>query len=367
MVYTLHSRNSHYSERMHPRLIAHGSGNYFVHFTDVDGRDRQISTSTSDIRVAETLVERIIMDANLECETRKTPLIKDWINKSYEQVRLPSGKQPSDTTKRRNALRMVAVLKDCGVDPETADIRSFAKKAANGMPICEDYLVRNGKAGHNNMRQARSLLSKQWVKYYKQVGIDTSCFSNWIAMSVESVQVKQFDASRSEESLIELRCESLKESDPQLYLAYALAYGIGLRSSEILRCKYSDFVEDYDGNKLIRISKPKGIRGATDEDFQMRVCDPWWWNEILSHREIDSELVITAQEDRITREFPKFLKEECGITDKRPVHRLRKYAGHRIMRLNGNNAFIAQRALGHSSVEMTAKVYIGMPSVVASR
>ena len=51
-------------------------------------------------------------------------------------------------------------------------------------------------------------------------------------MSVESVQVKQFDASRSEEDLIELRCEALKETDPQLYLAYALAYGIGLRSSE---------------------------------------------------------------------------------------------------------------------------------------
>ena len=366
MVYTLHNRNSQQFEGMHPRLIAHGSGNYFVHFTDVDGRDRQISTSTSHLQTAKTLVERIVSDANLECETRKTPLINDFIW-TYETSRLPSGKQPSDTTKRRNALRMVAVLKDCGINPETADIRSFAKKAANGMPICEDYLVRKGRAGHNNMRQARSLLSKQWIKYYKQIGIDTSCFSNWISMSVESVQVKQFDASRSEEDLIELRCEALKETDNQLYLAYALAYGIGLRSSEILRCKYSDFVEDYDGNKLIRISKPKGIRGATDKDFQMRVCDPWWWKEILSHRSIDSELVITAQEDRITREFPKFLKEECGIVDKRPVHRLRKYAGHRIMRLNGNNAFIAQRALGHSSVEMTAKVYVGMPSVVASR
>ena len=366
MVFTLHSTTSQYSNRMQPQLIAHGSGNYFVHFTDIDGRDRQISTSTSDSRLAESCVEAIVRDANLECETRKTPLIKDFIW-TYETSRLPSGRQPSDSTKRRNALRMEAVLKDCGINPETADIRSFAKKAANGMPICEDYLVRKGRAGHNNMRQARSLLSKQWIKFYKQVGIDTSCFSNWIAMSVESVQVKQFDASRSEESLIELRCEALKETDHQLYLAYALAYGIGLRSSEILRCKYSDFIEDYDGNKLIRISKPKSIRGATDEDFQMRVCDPWWWKEIVSNKTSHDDLIITAQEDRITREFPKFLKEECGITDKRPVHRLRKYAGHRIMRLNGNNAFIAQRALGHSSVEMTAKVYVGMPSVVASR
>lgn len=366
MVYLYSKRTSQYSDRMHPRLIAHGSGNFFVHFTDINGRDRQISTSTSDPQLAESCVEAIVRDANHECETRKTPLIKDFIW-TYETSRLPAGRQASDTTKRKNALCMFSVLKDCGINPGTMDIRSFAKKAANGMPICEDYLVRKGKSGHNNMRQARSLLSKQWIKYYKQVGIDTSCFSNWIAMIVENVQVKQFDASRSEESLIELRCESLKETDPQLYLAYALAYGIGLRSSEILRARYKDFTEDYDGNKLIRISKPKSIRGATDEDFQLRVCDPWWWSEIISHKTLLDDLIITAQEDRITREFPKFLKEECGITDKRPVHRLRKYAGHRIMRLNGNNAFIAQRALGHSSVEMTAKVYVGMPSVVASR
>lgn len=366
MVFTLRSTNRLQNGIMLPRLIAHGSGNYFVHFTDIDGRNRQISTSTSDRLTAEAMVERIVSDANFACETRKTPAIKDFIW-TYESSKLPTGRQPSDTTKHRNALRLIAVLKDCGIDPDTMDIRMFGKRATNGMPICEDYLVRNGKAGHNNMRQARSLLSKQWIRYYQQIGIDTSCFSNWVAMSVESIQVKQFDASRNEEDLIELRCEPLKQTDTQLYLAYALAYGLGLRSSEILRAKFSDLVEDYDGNKLIRISKPKSIHGATDDDYQMRVCDPWWWNEVLSYRTSLNEFIITAQEDRITREFPAFLREECGITDKRPVHRLRKYAGHRIMRLNGNNAFIAQRALGHSSVEMTAKVYVGMPSVVASR
>ena len=366
MVYTLHSRKTQQLEGMSPRLIAHKSGNWFVHFTDLEGRERQISTSTSDFALAESQVHQIVRDANLECETRKTPLIKDFIW-TYETSKLPSGRQPSDKTKRANALRLIAVLEDCGVDPETADIRSFAKKAANGMPICEDYLVRKGRAGHNNMRQARSLLSKQWIKFYKHLGIDTSCFSNWIAMNVESVQVKQFDASRSEKDLIELRCESLKELDPQLYLAYALAYGIGLRSSEILRCKYSDFFEDFDGNKLIKIHKPKSIHGATMEDTQKRVCDPWWWQEILSHRTADNDQIITAQEDRITREFPRFLKEECGITDKRPVHLLRKYAGHRIMKLNGNSIYAAKCALGHTSVEVTARIYTGMPTIIASR
>ena len=96
---------------MSPRLIPHKSGNWFVHFTDSTGRERQISTSTSDPALAESLLGGIIRDANLECETRKTPLIKDFIW-TYETSKLPSGRQPTDTTKRRNALRMVAVLID---------------------------------------------------------------------------------------------------------------------------------------------------------------------------------------------------------------------------------------------------------------
>ena len=77
---------------------------------------------------------------------------------------------------------------------------------------------------------------------------------------------------------------------------------------------------------------------------------------MISFKTSDDNLIVPVQEDRITREFTGFLRRVCGITDDRPVHRLRKYCGHRVMRANGNNAFIAQRALGHSSVEMTAKV-----------
>ena len=38
---------------------------------------------------------------------------------------------------------------------------------------------------------------------------------------------------------------------------YCLAFGIGLRSSEIQRAKFGDLHEDFDGNKLIRIHAPK--------------------------------------------------------------------------------------------------------------
>ena len=173
--------------------------------------------------------------------------------------------------------------------------------------------------------------------------------------------VTPFNPDRKELRNITSQCEKLKQYDQDMYLVYALAYGLGLRSSEIQRAKFGDLHEDFDGNKLIRIHAPK-----SGGDFQDRPCDPAWWEEVLSFKTSDDGLIVPCQEDRITREFPGFLRRRCGITDDRPVHRLRKYCGHRVMRDNGNNAFIAQRALGHSSVEMTAKVYVGMPQLARS-
>jgi len=291
---------------------------------------------------------------------RIRPLIGDMFD-IYTSNKLVQKKQANERTKGNNINRMKHILAEYDIDVGAHDIGMFAKKTGNGTPICEDYLIRYGEKGANNMRQARSIFSKGWITYYKRMGIDTTWFANWIALSIESTGINPFNAVRTEEDLIIKKCEGLRALDPELYKAYALSYGLGLRSSEILRAKYSDFFEDYESNKLIRIHNPK-----SGGEYQDRVCDPWWWDHIVSLGSGD-EFIITAGKDRITRDFPRFLREQCGVTDNRPVHRLRKYAGHRTMRLNGNNAFVAQRVLGHSSVEMTSKVYVGMPSVVASR
>ena len=146
-----------------------------------------------------------------------------------------------------------------------------------------------------------------------------------------------------------------------MYLMYALAYGLGLRSSEIKRARFKDLHLDGVGNPVIAIHNPK-----SGGNIQYRPCDPSWWEEIVSFKTSDDDLIVPVQEDRITRDFPQFLREECGVEDLRPVHRLRKYCGHRVMRSNGNNAFVASRALGHSSVEMTSRVYVGNPQIAPS-
>ena len=290
---------------------------------------------------------------------KTTPLIESLF-KTYEFNRLATGKQASDNTKRKNVVCMTRILSKYNIDPAKNDIRYFAKKV-DGQPICEHYAQYERKL--SDVRMARSIFSKGWIRYYKdRCGIDTSFFANWIALQLDSLKVKPFMPDERERQRIEEKCKHLKVLDPEMYLAYALAYGLGLRSSEIQRARYEDLWES-DGNKLIRIWDPKGVDDSqvNGRGYQDRPCDPAWWDEVISNKTTDDALIVPVQEDRIVRDFPKFLKLQCKIDDLRPVHRLRKYCGHRIMK--DNDIFISSKALGHSSIEMTSKIYSGLPSV----
>tara|TARA_B100001093_G_scaffold258454_2_gene247157 strand:- start:1651 stop:2730 length:1080 start_codon:yes stop_codon:yes gene_type:complete len=343
------------SDISQPRLLER-NGKLYTEFYCEGDRIRK-SLHTSDLNEAKRKEKLAIADEINRRISLQCPLIKHFYD-FYLSNRLMKSRQASDSTKPKNINKMETVLRFYGIDSAQQDIRQFARKTERGIPICEDFVHIHGP---NGMRMARSLFSKEWIKFYKRAGIDTSWFANWISLSLEAPPIQPFYRNEDEEELIIMKCESCKETDIEIYKAYALAYGLGLRSSEILRAKYSDLWKT--GNHhVIRIHNPKS--GGL---YQDRACDPYWWQEIKSLSTNDDDLIITCIRDRIVREFPQFLRQECMVNDKRPVHRLRKMAGDRVMRLNGNNAFIAQRVLGHSSVELTAKVYVGMPDIKASR
>lgn len=321
---------------------------------------KSLDTSCPD--EARELVHPALLEIINQRIERRTPVIKDLFH-VYEFNRLATGKQASDDTKRKNVVCMKRILAKYDIDFEKHDIRYFAKKVG-GQPIAEHYAQFERKP--TDVRMARSIFSKGWVRYYKdRCGIDTSFFANWTSLQLDSIKVKPFMPDERERQLIEDKCNQLKVLDPELYMAYALAYGLGLRSSEIQRAKFGDLWES-DGNKLIRIWNPKGVSDSEIDGrgYQDRPCDPAWWDEIMSNKTSDDALIVPVQEDRIVRDFPQFLKFSCGITDKRPVHRLRKYCGHRIMK--ANDIFISSKALGHSSIEMTSKIYSGLPTVSRS-
>ena len=332
-----------------------------MEFNINDERIRK-SLDTSCPDEARELVQPALLEIINQRIERRTPKICE-LHKIYEFNRLATGKQASDDTKRKNVVCMKRILAKYNIDPCEHDIRYFAKKVG-GQPIAEHYAQFERKP--TDVRMARSIFSKGWVRYYKErCGIDTSFFAHWTSLQLDSIKVKPFMPDEKERQLIEEKCNQLKVLDPELYLAYALAYGLGLRSSEIQRAKFGDLWES-DGNKLIRIWNPKGVNDSEIDGrgYQDRPCDPAWWDEIMSNKTSDDALIVPVQEDKIVRDFPQFLKHSCGITDKRPVHRLRKYCGHRIMK--ANDIFISSKALGHSSIEVTSKIYSGLPTVSRS-
>jgi integrase len=332
------------------------NGKLYAEFYYEGDRIRK-SLDTSDLTEAKRKTKLAVADEINRRISLKCPLIKHFYD-VYSSNTLAKRRQASPSTKIKNINCMERVLRFYEIDSAQQDIRHFAKKTEHGIPICEDFVHKNGP---DCMRMARSLFSKEWIKFYKRAGIDTSWFANWISLSLEAPIIQPFYRNELEEELIILKCESLKETDIDIYKAYALAYGLGLRSSEILRARYSDFWKTGTSH-VITIRKPK-----CGGDVQNRVCDPYWWNEIKSLKTGEDDLIITCQKDRVVREFPQFLREECKVDDKRPVHKLRKMAGDRVMRLNGNSIYVAKEVLGHRSIDITSKIYAGFPDVKASR
>ena len=152
----------------------------------------------------------------------------------------------------------------------------------------------------------------------------------------------------------------MKDEDEEFYKAYLLAYGFGLRASEAARAVYGDLYER-NGGCIIRVWKPKSIQGASSEDFQERPVQKEWFDKVMAFKTADEDKIVNCGRKKLERGFPKFLRERAGVTDGRPVHYLRKFAGDRILR--ANDIWVTQMALGHSSIDITSKIYVSLPTV----
>lgn len=207
------------------------------------------------------------------------------------------------------------------------------------------------------IKTAKSLFSKSMVEYYESVGIETSYFSNWTSCQIRSQQPKAFVPTTEINTVIQ-KCEAEKHNRTHFYKGFLLCYGLGLRNAEMRRAKWDDLYEDLDGNKIIRIWNPK-----SGGEYQDRPCDPYYWDKVMEMRDF-SEKIIDVNTHTMRNKFPRFLMNECNLGN-RAVHLLRKYCGHRLMRSNG--IYAASKALGHTNLSITDKVYSGLPTLKATK
>ena len=271
--------------------------------------------------------------------------------------RIPQKRLANHATAARTVARSRLILKRVGI-PETAPAKDFGKKF-NGLPLPKHYVYGGGAKEANDVRMARLLFTRTMIDYYEERGIDVEPFNCWSRIRLETPTVRRFTPEEGLEERVVAACEALKGVDDEFYKAYLLAYGFGLRASEVRRARYGDLYER-NGGCIIRIWKPKSIQGASSEDFQERPVQREWFERVMAFKTADEDRIINCSKKRFERKFPKFLLD-AGISDSRPIHYLRKFCGDRVLR--GNDVWAAQMALGHSSIDVTSKIYVQIPNI----
>ena len=284
----------------------------------------------------------------------RTILISDLIY-TYKMCESTAFKVPSWETKRNSIACFRYCLKHLGMT-EDMDTRYLGgRHPKTGLPLGK-HLIRTMPESFQRVKVAKSLFSKGMVEFYEERGIETSYFATWTTLVVRAKPTKQFIPDRIIENVI-AKCEAEKDNRTHFYMGYLLCYGLGLRNSEMRRAKWDDLYEDLDGNKCIRIHAPK-----SGGEFQDRPCDPYYWDKLMEMRGFGT--IVKASSKEMRELFPQFLKNECGIKERRAVHLLRKYCGHRLMRSNG--IYPASKALGHADTKITDMIYSGLPTLKAT-
>ena len=293
---------------------------------------------------------------NYEKPQARTVLLSELIF-AYKDCRSTSFKVPKYETQRNcaNAFKYVLKKLEMSLDLDTRYLGGRHPESGLTLP---KHFLRKFPEGADRLKLSKSLFSRGMIEWYDEIGIETSHMANWQTIVVKAKPVKSFIPTNDINVIIEV-CESVKNTKPIFYKAYLLAYGLGLRNAEMRRAKWSDLYQDVEGNKCIRIHKPK-----SGGDFQDRPCDPTFWDKVNEMRDFN-DLILNCKQVQIRERFAQFLKEECGVKEKFAVHLLRKYCGHRLMRSNG--IYPASKALGHKDTKLTDQIYSGLPTISATK
>ena len=195
----------------------------------------------------------------------------------------------------------------------------------------------------HKIRQIRSLFSKRNLLLFKREGWDTGHYANFIGYLAESTVSQPFTTDDNEVERIISFFNSSREVHPVFYDIYLLAFGAGLRASEIYQVKGKDFTI-FNGQHFLLLpfatkrSKLKNTNHVEKVGISKKLYDHF---SSADH----NENVIKGGL-RLHKRFVKFLKQDLGITDNKPCHRLRKILGARLATTAG--IFHASKTLRNS-------------------
>jgi integrase len=281
-----------------------------------------------------------------------TLLYDKWIAAATPGQERP---QPQTVKTNKNRLRQLARL----VKAETV---SELRASMNGLTW--DKIV---KTEANFVSLLRSAAGPFWLKvmnYYKTQGID---FETPFPTLPKVLKRRFFDAP-SVEQILRLKAladKELKPNDVYCYLLFLLALGAGLRLQEAAHVRWEDITPN-----RIQVRNDSVHRTKTNEDRKIKL-GAGLLAMIEEYRRFPLDWVIPDERRSKSGKCPK---RRCISTARRlakwlrikleedklmnPTHWLRKVFGSVVAQEYGMLA--ASRYLGHSSIEVTEAVYVGL-------
>lgn len=267
-------------------------------------------------------------------------------------------------------LDFVTDSDDCGGNLTTrkknvAHFKDFCKRDGISLDETLTILLREDDLGRtlperwqalfnlpHKLRQVRSLFSRKNIVLFKRKGWDTSSFGNFVVFVPESTVSQPFTTTDEEVERIINFFQENRERHPVFYDIYLLAFGAGLRASEIYQVKKENFTT-FNGQHFLLLpfaTKRSKLKG-TNHTEKVGIS-PKLYDHFTDPSRDDGEVVKGAL--RLHKRFIKFLKTELGITENKACHRLRKILGARLATTHG--IYHAAKTL-RNSVGVAEKYY----------
>ena len=211
-----------------------------------------------------------------------------------------------------------------------SDTKTLLDVDADGYTLPEQW-EKFGKP--HKLRQVCAIFSRKNLKVYKRLGYDVSHFGNFATYVAETTTSTPFTTSDEEVERIIKFFQDAKEEHPIFYRIYLLAFGCGLRKSEIYQVRFNHFTT-FNGQHFLALpfatkrSRLKGTNHIEKCGVSKHVYD------FFTGLGFGEDLVIGGGE-RLHKRFVKFLKEQVGIDENKACHRLRKILGARLATEHG--------------------------------
>lgn len=255
----------------------------------------------------------------------------------------------SETTRKKNVANFKHYCLQDNISLDES-IKTLAKTDELGRTLPERWEALFNRP--HKLRQVRSIFGRKNILLFKREGWDTKVFGNFITFIPETTVSQPFSTSDVEVEHIINFFNGAKEDHPVFYDIYLLAFGCGLRQSEIYQVRYENFTTF---NKQHFLLLPFATKRTKLKQLNGHVEKVPVSKHVFEHfvnRSTDGPVINGGA--RLHKRFVKFLKDEVGITENKACHRLRKILGARLATEHG--IYHAAKQL-RNSVQVAERYY----------